>query len=149
MFDLVGRDADAVQRERHLLLIFHEVEGKAALTFGDVGIMRLGGPHETLLDAPRAGDDQGPRPLAHILRVDEEPGETAEMIAMQMADADHVDIVGREPEPIHADQRRDAAIDEKGGAGRPYVERGLELPTRAESIPTPYDCKPHDCRTSP
>ena len=66
-----------------------------------------------------------------------------------MAHADHVDIVGREPEPIHADQRGDAAIDEKGGAVRPYVEGGLELPARAKSIPTPYDCKPHDRRTSP
>jgi hypothetical protein len=71
------------------------------------------------------------------------------MIAMQVTHADHVDIVGGEPEPIHADQRGDAAIDEKGGAVRPYVEGGLELPARAKSVPTPYDCKPHDRRTPP
>ena len=31
----------------------------------------------------------------------------------------------------------------------PYVEGGLELPARAESIPAPDDCKSHDRRTSP
>src|SRR6185295_11687608 len=113
MLYLVRRDADAVQRERHLLFIFDEIEGKAALTFGNVGIVRLGSPHEALLDAPWTGDDQGLRPPAHVLRVDEEPSETAEMVAMQVAHADHVDIAGREPEPVHADQRGDAAIDEK------------------------------------
>src|SRR6185436_20730764 len=100
MLHLVRRYADAVQRERHPLLIFDEFEGKAALTFGDVGIVRLGSPHETLLNAPWTSDDQGPRPLAHILCVDEEPSEPTKMIAMQVAHADHVDIVGGEPEPI-------------------------------------------------
>jgi hypothetical protein len=137
MLDLVGRDADAVQRERNLLLIFDELEADGARAFRDVGIESLSRSQEALGDALGTGDDQGTGPLAHILRVDEEPSETAEMIAMQMADANHVDFVGREPEPVHANQRGDAAIDEKGGAVRPYVEGGLELSARAKSIPTP------------
>ena len=100
-------------------------------------------------DALGTGDDQRPGSFVTYC-ASTEPSETAEMIAMQMGDADHAGIfVGREPEPIHANQRRDAAIDEKGGAVRLYVEGGLELSARAKSTPTPYDCKLHDRRTSP
>jgi hypothetical protein len=64
-----------------------------------------------------------------------------------MTDTHHVDLVGFEPEPMHADQRRDAAIDEEGGVSGTNMERGLQLPARAKSIPAPYDCKSHDCPT--
>ena len=149
MLHLERRDGDAVQRKRNLLLIFDELEAEGARAFGDVGIESLGRRQEAFGDALGTGDDQRTRPLARILGVDEKPGQTAEMVAMQMADTHHVDFVGLEPEPMHPDQGRDAAIDEEGGVAGTDMERGLQLPARAKSIPAPYDCKTHDCRTVP
>src|SRR6478736_701009 len=149
MLHLERRDGDAVQRQRNLLLIFDELEAERARAVGDVGIESLGRRLEALGDALRPGDDQRTRPLACILGVDEKPGQTSEMVAVQMADAHHVDFVRLEPESMHPDQRRDAAIDEEGRVAGTDVERGLQPPAGAKSIPAPYDCKTHDCRTVP
>ena len=56
------------------------------------------------------------------------------MIAMKMAHEHGIDIVRLKPEPAHADQRRNPAIDEKGRGGRPHEERGLKVAARAEGI---------------
>src|SRR6516164_10062432 len=149
MLDLERRDADAVQGERNLLIIFDKVEGEAAIAFGDLGIEGFRGADEAPFDALWTGDDQGPLALACILCLDQEPREAAEMVTMQMADANHVDVVGGEPEPAHSDQSGNAAVDEKGGGSAPHVERGLELPTCAKSVPATYDGLPHNGRTSP
>src|SRR4029077_14634931 len=149
MLHLERRDGDTIQCKRDLLLIFDELKAEGARAVGDVGIESLGRRLEALGDALRPGDDQRTRPLARILGVDEKPGQTAEMVAMQMADTHHVDFVGLEPEPMNPDQARDAAIDEEGRVAGADVGRGLQLPARAKSIPAPYDCKTHDCRTVP
>ena len=41
----------------------------------------------------RPRHDQRPRPVADIERIDQEPGQPAEMIAMQMGDEHGVDFV--------------------------------------------------------
>src|SRR5262245_26397491 len=149
MLHLERRDGDAVQRKRDLLLIFDELEAEAARAVGDVGIESLGRSLEALGDALRPGDDQRTRALPRILGVDEKSRQASEMVAMQMADTHYVDFVGLEAESMHPNQRRDAAIDEEGGAAGTDMERGLQLTAGAKSIPAPYDCKTHDCRTVP
>src|SRR4029077_8404996 len=147
MLHLERRDGDTIQCKRNLLLIFDELEAEGARAVGDVGIESLGRRLEALCDALRPGNDQRTCPLAHILGVDEKPRQTSEMVAMQVADTHHVDFVGLEPEPMHPDQRRDPAIDKEGGVAGTDMERGLQLPAGTKSIPAPYDCKTHDCRT--
>ena len=73
--------------------------------------------------------------LLDILGVDQKPGQTSEMVAMQMADTHHVDFVRLEPEPMHPDQRRDAAIDEEGGVAGTDMERGLQADRRRQKHP--------------
>src|SRR5262245_40977621 len=86
MLHLERRDADTVQRKWNLLLILDELEAEGRRAFSYVGIKSLSRRVEALGDALGTGDDQGPRPLARILGVDEKPGQSAEMVAMQMAD---------------------------------------------------------------
>jgi len=62
---------------------------------------------------------------------------------------DGADRVGIESQLAHGDQAGGAAIDEEGRVAGTDVERGLQLPAGAKSIPAPYDCKTHDCRTVP
>src|SRR5665809_105023 len=121
MLHLERGDGDAFHFERLLLLIFDEGQLEASLAFGDARIKCLCGGEKAGLDALGSGDNERTRPLAHILRVNQEPRQAAEMVAMQMADEYRVDVAWVEPKPAHADQRRRAAIDEKGGCFRAHM----------------------------
>ena len=56
------------------------------------------------------------------------------------------DGVGIEPEPVEADQRRGAAVDEEAGRGRLDVVAGLQATARAEGVAAAYNRQFHGTR---
>ncbi len=113
MVHLEGRNGDATNLDRRLLLVLDEDQVKVPRHRCGIRIERLRRRDEPGLDAFGARNHQGPRAVAYIFGVDQEPRKATEMVPMQMGDEHRVDIVRIDPEPVHADQRRGPTVDEE------------------------------------
>ena len=75
---------------------------------GEEHLHRLGG---SSLDPRGTGDDQRMGASRKLLFEDEE-GQTPEMITVEVGDEDRVDVVRRDPIPLHGDERGRTAVDQ-------------------------------------
>ncbi len=75
--------------------------------------------------------------------VDEEPGETGEMIAMQMGNEYCTDFIGVQMKAAQADKRCGAAINEKYTLLSAHMKTGIEPAAGAKRITTANNCKLH------
>jgi len=72
------------------------------------------------------------------------PDEAAEVVTVQMADEDAIDSIGIETGPIHSDERRGSAIDQKSPMRRLDVIARLQSPAGSECI-SAADDRQTDC----
>src|SRR5262249_35037032 len=98
---------------------------------------------ETRACARRPGDQERPLAAAEELRVEQEEGNGAEMIAVQMRQHDATDAVGVDAVCVQRDQRGGAAIHEQPRLGGLEQETGIESAAGAEGIARSYDREPH------
>src|SRR2546425_9338408 len=98
---------------------------------------------EALAKARRADERERRRPPAVELRVQNEEGEAAEMIAVEMRDEDGADAVGIDAEPPHRDHARGAALDQERAGGRLDEKAGVEPSAAAEGVAAPEELKSH------
>ena len=56
---------------------------------------------------------------------------------------DGVDCVAVDAKAVHADERRGAAVDQKGGARRAYMKASVETAAAAEGVPATDESNVH------
>src|SRR5262245_24654119 len=108
---LERRHGRALNLNPRSLLIFNELDVEWTLGRCHAGIERLRRGNEAGLDAGRSSDGQRAPTLADEKRVYQEPRQSAEMIAVEVANEDSIDRARIEPDLAHTDQGRGAAID--------------------------------------
>jgi hypothetical protein len=68
------------------------------------------------------------------LPVEDDKGQTSEMIAVQMTNKDCLNLIGIDAEPVHGNRRRRAAINKKSRRRGGHVEAGVEATAAAKGI---------------
>src|SRR5262249_35660112 len=86
------------------------------------------------LQTRRSGDRQRPRALGDQLRVKHEERDAAKMVGVEMREQDEIDAGAVDREPLQRDQRRGAAVNQKGGSFGGHMEARIEAPARPERV---------------
>src|SRR5579872_2303526 len=113
---------------------FDKLEGKAQLHRRASREKRLLRLPKALREARRTVERERPVAPAHMLTIEHEEGQPAEMIAMEMADENGIDIVDEDARLFQGDERARAEIDEKPPARALEQEAGIEPAAAAEGI---------------
>src|SRR5690606_2571949 len=106
------RHASGTDRGRTADLEFVEARTEGALYAGGTGKRRFHLALEPARQARRSGDQQGRSAPGGELPVQHERRDAAEMIGVEMGDQDRVDRIGIDAEPLYADHRACAAVDQ-------------------------------------
>ncbi|OLE38913.1 MAG: hypothetical protein AUG00_04070 [Candidatus Rokubacteria bacterium 13_1_20CM_2_70_7] len=111
-----------------------ELDGEAAGHAGRAGEEDLHGRLEAGGYAGRTRDLERTRSPPE-LPVEDQEGQAAEMVAVQMREHDPLDGVRIEAGALHGDERRSAAVDQDAPAvSAAQVQTGLEPPATAERV---------------
>ena len=113
---------------------FHEPKLETEFDVGGIREKNLLGGTNAFFDTRGAGDRQRPCPVRYEMRVQDEKGKPAEMIAVQMRQDDGIDRVGIDAEGIDADHRAGAEIDEIARVFRLQMEARIATPAAAEGV---------------
>ena len=140
MLHQIGRDGEAVHIDALVQRQFANFEGVLGFNRSRTREHRLANDVQALGQAGRACDHQRLRAAADELRVEQEEGQSAEMIAVQMADQDRRDRIGIDAPFADRDHGRRAAIDQHVAAVRTLeMEAGVEAAARTEGIAGPEE----------
>src|SRR5262249_17229884 len=74
------------------------------------------------------------RALEHVIGFENEKRQPADMVGMKMRDQDRVDVVAVDREPVHANERSSAAIDQRVDVSPDKVKTSIEPSARAERV---------------
>src|SRR5690606_21293791 len=91
----------------------------------------------------RSRDRQRIAPFTLVIRMQQKPDETSEVVAVQVGDVDVADSIGIDPEPAQADHGRGAAIDQEAALAGIDVKARLQPPARSERISAADNRQPH------
>lgn len=75
--------------------------------------------------------------LREELRIQDEEGQTAEVVTMEVAHENRLDAVGHDARPLHRDERRGPAVDDEASRDSLDQDAGIEPPTTSKRIPAP------------
>ena len=92
----------------------------------------------------RSDNRERPRALGDQLRIEHVERNAAKMVGMEMREQDEVDRVAVDAKPLHRDERRGAAINQKTDSVRGHVKARIESAARSERIP-----RAHKSNTQP
>ena len=126
-----GKDGQIPQGGDRTFGQFHIIDGEFPLDRGRSGIEDLHCLADALFQARGAGDEERGFTAADELGVDDEKGDAAEMVPVEMGDQDAIDCCGADPRVFHRDQRRGAAVDEEADS------TGIDMDARLEPAPAP------------
>lgn len=132
--DGVGRHHDQADLRGGALGQLDELDGEALLGARGPREEHLHRVADARLDARRAGDDERPCAPRDELGVQDEEGQAAEVIAVEVADEDGLDVVRIDVEAAHRDERRRAAVEQDGAGCGSDEDARLEPPAAAEGV---------------
>src|SRR3954468_1430933 len=146
--DDLGREnfkpAEPVRRPaRHL----GDLEGKAPLVVGRAGEENLEGGAQALRRSDRPENGERLVSPAVELRVEEEEGQAAEMVSVQVAEDDAVEAVRIEPHALQGDERGRAEIERHRRGPRLEPEARVRPAPRAEGVTATDDGQSHGSGT--
>ena len=126
----------------------HDLPGEPPPGRGRAGKQQFKRRVEPSARAGRAGDEKGAAAPALMLRIDEQEGQPAEVVAVQVGDNDTVKAVRVDAARAERHHRGGSAIDQHRRIRRLHPEAGVEPAAGTEGIARSHDGEPHAHRSA-